>query len=107
MNVPTKSFSTQHNATICLQLAYGPFPATQLQLVNWMSAEVVVNLKKSKTECVLYRTHQRTSESKPMEIIMSQTNIKDSDVYEYLGVRMDRNLTVNEPLEKNNKNDLI
>ena len=61
---------------------------------------LVVNLTKTKTECVLYGTHQRTSRSKPMEVKINQTKITESDVYEYLGVKMDKNLTFSDHLKK-------
>ena len=38
-----------------------------------------------------------------MEIIMDQTKIKVSDVYEYLGVNIDRNLRFSDHLEKTRK----
>ena len=71
------------------------------QIANWfVQNNLVVNLKKTKTECVLYGTHQRTSRSKPMEVKINQTKITDLDVYEYLGVKTDKNLTFSVHLEK-------
>ena len=70
------------------------------QIANWfIQNNLVVNLKKKKTEYVLYGTHQRTSQSKPMEVKINQTKITESDVYEYLGVKMDKNLTFTDHLE--------
>jgi len=74
------------------------------QIANWfVQNNLVVNLKKTKTECVLYGTHQRTSRSKPMKVKINQTKITESDVYEYLGVKMDKNLTFSDHLEKTAK----
>ena len=74
------------------------------QIANWLvKNNLVVNIKQSKTECVLYGTQQKTAESKPKEIIMNQTKIIVSDVYKYLGVKMNRSLTFNEHLERNIK----
>ena len=71
------------------------------QIANWFDQNnLVINLKKSKTECVLYGTHQRTSGSKPMEVKINHSKITESDVYEYLGVKMDKNLTFSDHLEK-------
>ena len=71
------------------------------QIANWFDQNnLVINLKKSKTECVLYGTHQRTSGSKPMEVKINHSKITESDVYEYLGVKMDKNLTFSDYLEK-------
>ena len=50
------------------------------QIANWLvKNNLVVNPKNSKTECVLYGTHQKTSASNPLEIIMNQTKITVSD----------------------------
>ena len=71
------------------------------KIANWfVQNNLVVNLKKTTTECVLYGTHQKTSGSKPMEIKINQTKIMQSDVYEYLGAKMDKNLTFCDHLEK-------
>ena len=71
------------------------------RIANWLTKNnLLANLKKSNPECVLCGTHQKTSESKPMEIIINQTKMMVSDEYEYLGVKMDRNLTINDHLEK-------
>eukprot|EP00795_Rhopilema_esculentum_P017922 gene17922-biopygen753 len=60
------------------------------QIAYWLQQNnLVINLKKTKTECVLYGTHQRTSKSKPMEIKINNTKITESKEYEYLGVKMD------------------
>ena len=57
------------------------------QIANWFVQDnLVVNLKKTKTECFLYGTHQRTSGSKPMEVKINQTKITESDVYEYISI---------------------
>ena len=46
----------------------------QEQIATWfVQNNLVVNLKKTMTECVLYCTRQRTSRSKPMEIKINQT----------------------------------
>ena len=70
------------------------------QISNWLvKNNLVVNIKNYKIECVLYGTHQKTSESELMEIIMNQTKITVSYVYEYLGAKMDRILTFSDRLE--------
>ena len=44
------------------------------QIANWfVQNNLVLNLKKTKTECVLYGTHQRTSGCKPLEVKINQT----------------------------------
>ena len=61
---------------------------SDLELIaNWFVLKnLVVNIKNTETECVLYGTHQTTSGCKPMEVKINQTKITESDVYEYLGV---------------------
>ena len=71
------------------------------QIAYWLQQNnLVINIKKTKTECVLYGTHQRTSKSKPMEIKINNTKITESKEYEYLGVKMDKNLTFSDHFEK-------
>ena len=71
------------------------------KIYHWLvQNNLVINLKRSKTECVLYGTHQKTSKSKPLEVKVGGINIIQSQVYEYLGVRMDMNLNCNDQLEK-------
>jgi hypothetical protein len=54
---------------------------------------LIVNLKKTKTECVLFDTHQKTSKAKSMEMSMSRSP--------YLGsVTMDKSLTLAGHLNK-------
>ena len=75
---------------------------SDLELVgNWFSANnLVVNLKKSKTECVLFGTHRKTSRSSKLDLKINGTQITKSKGYEYLGVYMDKNLSYCEYLNK-------
>ena len=58
------------------------------QISNWfIQNNLVINLKRSKTECVLYGTYQRMSRSRTMEIKINGTTTVQSEVYEYLGVK--------------------
>ena len=71
------------------------------QIFNWfVQNNLVMNLKRSKTECVQYGTHHKTSKSRPMEIKVGGTKVVQSQVYEYLGVTMDENLNYIEHLQK-------
>ena len=46
---------------------------------NWfVQNNLVINLKRSKTECVLLGNHKKTSKSRPLEIKVSGTNIVQS-----------------------------
>ena len=45
------------------------------QIANWFAQNnLVADLKKTKTECVLYGTHQRTLGCNPTEVKVNQTN---------------------------------
>ena len=51
------------------------------QIANWVvQNNLVVNLKKTKTECVLYGTHQKTSGCKPLEVKIMSKDGQKSDV---------------------------
>ena len=52
---------------------------------------------------VLYGTYQRTSRCKPTEVKINQTKITESNLYEYLGVKMDKNLSFSDHPEKATK----
>ena len=74
------------------------------QVAHWLAKNnLVANLKRTKTECVLFGTSQRTSKSAPLEIKMNGQSITESKNYEYLGVTLDKNLNFNEHLEKTSK----
>ena len=49
------------------------------QIADWLKENsLIVNLKKTKTECILFGTHQRTSKLKYMEIEMNGIKITES-----------------------------
>ena len=68
-------------------------------LADWLkSNELVLNLKKGKTECLLFGTSQRIAKqtTEPLEIKLSyQTVINSTKEYKYLGVRVDSSLNMN------------
>ena len=71
------------------------------QIARWLNENnLVINLKKSKTECVLYRTHQKTSKSAAFEVKLNGLKIAESAAYKYLGVVMDKSLTYAEHIKK-------
>ncbi len=71
------------------------------QISNWfVQNNLVMNLKRSKMECVLYGTHHKTSKSRQMEKKVGGTKVVQSQVYEYLGVTMDENLNYIEHVQK-------
>ena len=72
------------------------------QIAHWLN-NLVINLKKSKTECVLYGTHQKTSKSTAFEIKFNGLKIAESAAYKYLGVMMDKSLTYAEHIDNTPK----
>ena len=64
---------------------------------------VVLNLKKTKTEFALFGTHQKLAKSEKVSISLNGKRISVSERYEYLGVTMDKNLTMKAHLEKTYK----
>jgi hypothetical protein len=48
-------------------------------IANWLGENnLIVNLKKTKTECVLFGTHKKTSKAKSMEIKMNDVDVTES-----------------------------
>ena len=71
------------------------------QVAQWLvKNKLVVNLKRTKTECVRFGTSQRTSKSSSLEIKMNGKSVTESKSYENLGVTLDKNLNFNDHLEK-------
>ena len=67
-------------------------------LADWLkNNELVLNLKKGKTESLLFGTSQRIAkQSEPLEIKMLDQNvINNTTEYKYLGVRVDSSLNPN------------
>ena len=62
--------------------------------------DLILNLKKSKTEFILYGTPQKLRNQEKCNIIIKGTNIAQSTKYEYLGVILDQHLTFNDQINK-------
>ena len=61
---------------------------------------LVVNLKKSKTEFVLFGSHQKLAKADEIEVSINNQKIVKSDRYEYLGMQLDKNLNMLSQFEK-------
>ena len=65
---------------------------------------LVVNLKKSKTEFVLFGNHQKLAKADEIDfrsrLIVIIKKIVESDRYEYLGMQLDKNLNLLSQFEK-------
>ena len=71
-----------------------------LRLLLVWENNLIVNVKKTKTECVLFGAHQRTCKAKSMEVKMNGVDVTESTFYECLGVAMDKILTLAGHLNK-------
>ncbi len=73
-------------------------------VAKWFTSNnLVLNLKKTKTEFVLFGTHQKLTKSEKVSISLNDDLVSESDSYEYLGVTMDKSLTMKEHLSKTYK----
>ena len=61
---------------------------------------LVVNLKKSKTEFMLFGSHQKLAKADEIKVNINNHKIVKSDRYEYLGVQLDDNLNMLSQFEK-------
>ena len=71
------------------------------KITNWFSANnLIMNLKKGKTEYVLYGTAQRLAKSSKLIIDINGQIINETEIYEYPGVMMDKILTYTTQIER-------
>ena len=71
------------------------------KIANWFSDNnLIINLKKGKTEYVLYGTAQRLAKSSELVIDINGQIINETETYEYLGVMMDKSLTYTTQIER-------
>ena len=57
--------------------------------------DLVINLKKNKTEGMLFGTSKRLFKAKDLEIFHEHTQISTSERYKYLGSTLDQTLSLN------------
>ena len=71
------------------------------QTASWFNEENLdINLEKSKTECVLCGTYQKTPNVSGFEVKLRAMKIAVSTFYNYLGVIMNESLSYKERIEK-------
>ena len=71
------------------------------KITDWFQDNLLVlNLNKGKTEFVLYGTTQRLKGTSAVKIIINGTEVSSSEVYEYLGVSVDRSLSFSDHFNK-------
>ena len=66
------------------------------RVATWLEEnQLIVNFRKGKTECMLFRMLQRTK-SKTLDIVHHHRTLSKTDLYKYLGVQLDQNLNIND-----------
>ena len=61
---------------------------------------MVINLKKGKTEFVLYGTAKRLQNAPCVKVEINGIEVTNNEVYEYLGVHVDKTLSLLEQFDK-------
>lgn len=70
------------------------------RIADWMNENcLIINLKKGKTEFVMYGAHQNLRKQDACTIKINATSINKEDNYIYLGVNLDNHLTLQEHLD--------
>lgn len=70
-------------------------------ICDWLSDNhLIINLKKGKTEFVLYGSNQKLSKSPECSISVNGITISSPAEYEYLGVTLDKTLTLKTQIDK-------
>ena len=69
---------------------------TEAALVNnWINENTLfLNLKKTKTEFVLYGSHQKLAKQQKCSILLGGMKVNEADQYEYLGITLDKHLNL-------------
>ena len=71
-----------------------------LAVTKWFeSKDIIVNMKKGKTECMLFGTTQKTK-NKTLEITNQHQQVHNTNTYKYLGVLLDQTSALREHTEK-------
>ena len=75
----------------------------QNQLSYFRKNELVINLKKRKTETMLLRTTKRLKNAGEIDVLYNNQRINFTETYKYLGNIVDHNLNFSENFEKSYK----
>ncbi|CAB4037008.1 Hypothetical predicted protein [Paramuricea clavata] len=70
-------------------------------LARWFSNnKLVLNLKKGKTEFVLFGTSKKLRKSPKVQVKINEIPINEAESYEYLGVELDKSLNYNSHIDR-------
>jgi hypothetical protein len=79
----------------------GNFNTDLSKLATWFyENNLVINLKKGKTEFILYGTPNKLSKAEKMDIMIRNEPVNEVQAYQYLRVKMDKSLTYVEHKDK-------
>ena len=71
------------------------------RVADWLRENIlVINLKKGKTEFVLYGTAKRLKNAPCVKVEINGIEVTNNEVYEYLGVHVDKTLSFLEQFDK-------
>lgn len=81
---------------------------SELDMVtDWLfQNNLILNLKKGKTDFILFGTQQKLRRMDKVVIVLNRTPVNEAESYEYLGVHLDRYLTLHEHMHKIYKRSL-
>ena len=64
------------------------------RIATWLEEnQLIVNLRKGKTECMLFGMLQRTK-NKTLDVVHHHRTLSETNSYKYLGVQLDQNLNI-------------
>ena len=70
-------------------------------VADWLQENIlVINLKKGKTEFVLYGTAKRLKNAPCVKVEINGIEVTNNEVYEYMGVHVDKTLSFSEQFDK-------
>ena len=86
----SEAFGTLSHAQILENLSTKGFA----RVVTWLEEnQLIVNLRKAKTECILFGRSQRTK-NKTLDVLHLHRTLSETNSYKYLGVQSDQNLNI-------------
>ena len=64
------------------------------QVATWLEEnQLIVNLRRGKTECMLFRMSQCTK-NKTLDVVHHHRTLSETNLYKYLSVQLDQNLNI-------------
>lgn len=74
------------------------------EIYNWLrNNDLSLNLKKGKTETMIFGTPARIKKAAPLNVIVNGSSLNQTTSYKYLGVNLDSTITLNEDFNSKQK----